>query len=121
MNPKEIPVEAYASIMLGYFLASPIRNEEGAYLASQTLAGVRDEPKCPAPRKNRLLVTAATPLKCDEPATVLTAVPMRDRNGKLVLVSQKQCLEHSIESACWKLIYAILEHDRQNPQRVIAA
>lgn len=90
--------------------------------ASQLLAAWRETPPCPAPRKRQLVVSAAAPLPCGEPATVLTAVPMRNnKTGELGTVPQKLCLDHSIEAASWKLIYAILQHDRKNPRRVIAA
>lgn len=114
MTTEAIPVEAVASFLLGYFLNSPARNERGAYMAAPMVAEVKRTAECPMSRKQQLIVTAAAPLKCDEPATVITAVPMRNQQtGELFTAPQKLCLHHSVEAACWKLTYAILEHDRQ--------
>lgn len=89
-------------------------DETGIHAAAQLLARWRDTPSCPMPRKQRLvLASASTPLKCDQPATVMTAVPVRNNaTGELGTVTQKLCLDHSIEAAGWKLIYTLFAEAR---------
>lgn len=99
------------SIMLGYWLGFPFRTEAGVQTAARMVRDLTGPSQCPAPRRKQIIATAARSLQCDEPATVLTAIVVRDRSGNYAIHPGKTCVYHSIETACWKLTQAILEHD----------